>query len=162
MTPTDLKRLSSGSCHLSKLLSPAAQSPPIIKKEWPFTSKGQISQNDIRLILKGDRDESKKNKEKCRSQLERPFIISLSGAINLGHSQSAKNNCFSYHESDTQLGILTGQPFHLGNAWLLAGLDHVKGATVRAQVPLVLCCLCFLTPWQTVVSQCPNHLSKVF
>lgn len=122
MTPTDLKRLSSGSCHHSKLLSPAAQSPPIIKKEWPFTSKGQISQNDIRLILKGDRDESKKNKEKCRGQLERPFIISLSGAINLGHSQSAKNNCFSYHVSDTQLGIVTGQPFHLGNAWLLAGL----------------------------------------
>lgn len=95
VTATDLKRFFSGSCQLPKLLSPAAQSPPVIKKEWPFTSKGRISQNDIWLILKGDRDESKKNKEKCRSQLGRPFIISLSGAINLGHSQSAKNNCFS-------------------------------------------------------------------
>lgn len=43
VTPTDLEGLSSGSCQLSKFLSPAAQSPPIIKKEEPLTSKGQIS-----------------------------------------------------------------------------------------------------------------------
>jgi hypothetical protein len=43
---------------------------------------------------KGDRDESRINKEKCRSQLGQPFIIALSRAINLGHSQSAKNNYF--------------------------------------------------------------------
>lgn len=44
VTPTDLEGPSSGSCQLSKFLSPAAPSPPIIKKEEPLTSKGQISQ----------------------------------------------------------------------------------------------------------------------
>lgn len=46
---------------------------------------------------KGDRDESRINKEECRSQLGQPFIIALSRAINLGHSQSAKHNYSARH-----------------------------------------------------------------
>lgn len=41
---------------------------------------------------KGDRDESRINKEEWRSQLGQPFIIALSRAINLGHSRAAQHN----------------------------------------------------------------------